>query len=107
MSAGAPFWSPSVHIPEDKQSILADDQLNFEIAESKPYLSVLTFLLFALGPGPESRAILHLTFYLHGQGAQVDDEITCEITFVNTDKNITILLSWVFWPNKLNGEGCL
>lgn len=92
MSASAPFWSPSVHIPKDKQSILADDQLNFETAEPKPYLSVLTFILFALGPGPESRALLNLTFYLYGQGAQVD-EITCEITFVNTDKSITILLS--------------
>lgn len=47
------------------------------------------FILFALGPGPESREILNLAFYLHDQGAQV---MRLYVTFVNTDKNITILL---------------
>lgn len=65
---GLHFWSSSTHIPKEKQSIFAHDQVNSEPAETQPYLSVLTFILFVFSPGPVAREELSLT-YLHGQRA--------------------------------------
>jgi hypothetical protein len=61
------FWSPSVHNPKDKQSILVHEHDNFKTVANQPYLSVFTFILITFSPGSVFKAILNVTSYLHGQ----------------------------------------
>lgn len=90
ISASAPFLVTICIHSKTQQFILAHDQVNFQTAEIQPYLSLFTFILFALGTRPVCWAILNLTSYVHGWRTPVD-EITWEST---TGKLTKILLLW-------------